>query len=242
MPQLSRGFPDKPSPLTAISKQECFRAGGLGSITSAFADASKLGINGRIIDTIEAVCSRRPVQVERLIADNNPTNADECGQIILKCFQTAAAWTRGVMAIAEVTEKDFSSRRFGDLAETLTWARYREQDTSNSIDAFQGYVNASKHIDSWTVDDSIDMNGVLRLIMPIDEPTRRFEASEGAGVVNHCRLTARTRGGRLASVPIECQVGDRICIFTSSSMPHVLRACGDDGYLVGGECYVHGLM
>ncbi|KAM6520101.1 hypothetical protein FALCPG4_013653 [Fusarium falciforme] len=239
MPQLTRGFPDKPLPM---SRQEYFRAGGPSSITVAFADTSKLNMNGRIMDTIEAVCSSRLAQAESLIAANNPKNVYECAQIMLKCYQTAAAWSRGVMAIAEVTEEDFSSRRFADLAETLTWARYREQDTSDSVDAFHGYVNACKHIDSWAVDDGIDFKGFLSLAGPVREPTSRFELSAGAGVINYCRLTARTCGGRLVSVPVECQVGDRICIFTGSSMPHVLRACGDGGYVAGGECYVHGLM
>ncbi|WAO93258.1 HET-domain-containing protein [Fusarium falciforme] len=135
MPQLTRGFPDIPLPMR---KQEYFRAGGPSSITVAFADTSKLNMNGRIIDTIEA---------------------------------TAAAWSRGVMAIAEVTEEDFSSRRFADLAETLTWARYREQDTSDSVDAFHGYVNACKHIDSWAVVDGIDFKGFLSLAGPVREPT-----------------------------------------------------------------------
>lgn len=239
MPQLTRGFPDKPLPMR---KHECFRAGGPSSITVAFANTRKLSMNGRMIDTIEAVCSSRPAQVESLIAANNPKNVYECVQIMLKCHQTAAAWSRGVMAIAEVTEEDFSSRRFADLAETLTWARYREQDTSDSADAFHGYVNACKYIDSQTVDDGIDFKGFQSLVGPVIEHLGRFELSAGAGVINYCRLTARTCGGRLVSVPVECQVGDRICIFTGSSMPHVLRACGGGGYVVGGECYVHGLM
>ncbi|KAI8711968.1 HET-domain-containing protein [Fusarium sp. LHS14.1] len=242
MPQLSRGFPDKPFPLTAMDLQEYFRAGGPSFITAAFAETNKLNINGRIIDTIEAVCSSRMVQVESLIAKKNPKSASECGQIILKCFQTATTWMRDVMTIAEITEKDFSSQRFTDLAETLTWAGYCEHNTSNIIDAFRDYVNACKHIDSWTVDDDIDMRGVLHLIKPVQELTTRFEMTAGAGLVNYCRPTARTCGGRLASVPVGCQVSDRICIFTGSSMPHVLRACGGGGYVVGGECYVHGLM
>ncbi|KAL2672749.1 hypothetical protein Neosp_013463 [[Neocosmospora] mangrovei] len=182
MPQLSRGFPDKPFPLTAMQVQEHFRAGGPSSVTATFTDTNKLKINGRIIDTIEAVCSSRMVQVESLIAKNNPKSASECGQIILKCFQTAVAWTRDVMAIAEVTEKDLSSQRFADLAETLTWAGYCEHDTSNIIDAFRDYVNACKHIDSWTVEDGIDMKGVLQLIKPVGELTTRFEMFAGAGL------------------------------------------------------------
>ncbi|UPK95154.1 hypothetical protein LCI18_006089 [Fusarium solani-melongenae] len=239
MPQLTRGFPDKPLP---EMEQEYFRAGGPRPITVAFADTSKLSMNGRIIDTIEAVCSSRPAQVESLIAANNPKNVYECVQIMLKCHHTAAEWSRGVMAIAEVTEEDFSSRRFADLAETLTWARYREQDTSDTVDAFHGYVNACKYINSQTVDYGIDFKGFLSLVEPVSESIRRFEVFAGAGVINYCRLTARTCSRRLVSVPVECQVGDKICIFTGSSMPHVLRACGGGEYVVGGECYAHGLM
>lgn len=242
MPQLSQEFPEKPLPLDFIWKQECFRAGGTSSINVAFTDTGKLDINGRIIDTIQAVCSSRPTQVESLIPRHNPKSVYDCVQVILKCFHTAAAWTRGVMAIAEVTENDFSSRRFADLAETLTWARYCGGGTSDSIDAFRDYVNACKHIDSWNVDGGVDMNGVLSLIRSATELTTRFEESVGAGLVNHCRLTARTCGGRLVSVPVGCQVGDQICIFTGSTIPHILRACGGGGYVIGGECYVHGLM
>ena len=52
-----------------------------------------------------------------------------------------------------------------------------------------------------------------------------------------------TERGYLGMVAAPMRVGDRICIFEGCRMPFVLRpAKGDRGYVLLGDCYVHGLM
>ncbi|KAI1349839.1 heterokaryon incompatibility protein-domain-containing protein [Xylaria sp. FL0043] len=50
-----------------------------------------------------------------------------------------------------------------------------------------------------------------------------------------------TRGGRMGTAPAAARIGDQIGLLLGCSMPLVLRKAGD-GWLVIGECYVHGVM
>jgi hypothetical protein len=51
-----------------------------------------------------------------------------------------------------------------------------------------------------------------------------------------------TRGGYLAWVPCNAQVGDAICIFSGATAPFILRPRRDGYYDVVGDAYVHGIM
>ena len=52
-----------------------------------------------------------------------------------------------------------------------------------------------------------------------------------------------TSKGCLGQVPHSTQIGDKVCIFLGSAVPHVLRKTGDDGfYRLLGTAYIHGIM
>ena len=56
------------------------------------------------------------------------------------------------------------------------------------------------------------------------------------------KLLCSTVNGRLGSVRVTTQPGDRICIFLGSRVPHVIRPYGNEEYTLVGPCYLHGVM
>lgn len=42
--------------------------------------------------------------------------------------------------------------------------------------------------------------------------------------------------------PDTAQVGDLVCVLFGAQIPFVLRKREPEGYIVVGECYVHGIM
>jgi hypothetical protein len=51
-----------------------------------------------------------------------------------------------------------------------------------------------------------------------------------------------TASGRVGQVPVDSQIGDRICIFLGAKVPFVVRKVNPGDYVLVGECYIHGLM
>ncbi|KAH8699399.1 hypothetical protein GQ44DRAFT_718196 [Phaeosphaeriaceae sp. PMI808] len=58
----------------------------------------------------------------------------------------------------------------------------------------------------------------------------------------HGRTFFATPQGYIGLAPIECCIGDIVCIFFGAVTPYILRPTGDGRYNFVGECYVHGIM
>jgi len=54
-------------------------------------------------------------------------------------------------------------------------------------------------------------------------------------------LSCLTKKGHLGKVPIRAQTGDVICVIAGAAVPFLLRP-KDDGYMLVGQCYLHGFM
>lgn len=70
----------------------------------------------------------------------------------------------------------------------------------------------------------------------VHETWSRWAASAADG-----RVFARTRSGYYVLGPAALEVGDVVCVLFGCKVPFCLRPMGG-GYLLVGECYVHGLM
>ncbi|KAF4335796.1 het-domain protein [Fusarium beomiforme] len=70
---------------------------------------------------------------------------------------------------------------------------------------------------------------------------RNFTAIENMAKATVGRRVAVTNKSFVALVPAGTQRGDQICILQGALVPFVLRPCGD-GYILVGDCYVHGMM
>jgi hypothetical protein len=51
-----------------------------------------------------------------------------------------------------------------------------------------------------------------------------------------------TAGGYLGCVPNGSRIGDKICLLFGSTVPFILRECGEGYFKLVGECYIHGIM
>ncbi len=51
-----------------------------------------------------------------------------------------------------------------------------------------------------------------------------------------------TCAGYIGWAPKDAQEGDRLCLFSGSDIPYLIRPKGNEGFLLIGACYVHGLM
>ena len=78
-----------------------------------------------------------------------------------------------------------------------------------------------------------------------------------APTTNHCDMVSfikvvplqlcgnaiiKTRGGLMANVPQQAKTGDTLAIVNGCKTPLVLRQREPDGYVLIGDCYVHGIM
>ena len=52
----------------------------------------------------------------------------------------------------------------------------------------------------------------------------------------------KTREGYLANVTQQAKMGDTIAIVNGCRTPLILRRRDSDGYILIGDCYVHGIM
>ncbi|KAI4234461.1 MAG: hypothetical protein LQ349_003787 [Xanthoria aureola] len=85
------------------------------------------------------------------------------------------------------------------------------------------------------------------LVELMAEPTIDFLNSSGKFYVSHYyyglnRSFIITEEGHVGMAPQTAHPGDFIVVFLGCQSPIVLRPRGDEGYLVVGEAYVHGLM
>jgi hypothetical protein len=51
-----------------------------------------------------------------------------------------------------------------------------------------------------------------------------------------------TNQGYLGQVPHSTQIGDKVCIFLGSAVPHVIRPVEGGCYRLLGTAYIHGIM
>ena len=120
-----------------------------------------------------------------------------------------------------------------ELREYTPWLR-------EAIDKFQE-CGDSIAMKGWL--DSIAMKGWL-LLHP--EPVTKY-----CGTVSFVTVIApqlrgnaivKTREGFMANVPQQAKTGDIIAIVNGCRTPLILRRCEPNGYILIGDCYVHGIM
>ncbi|KAK5009727.1 hypothetical protein LTR28_013730 [Elasticomyces elasticus] len=80
-----------------------------------------------------------------------------------------------------------------------------------------------------------DVFGVL-----LDEIYRELEEAVYAACSGRTYFTTMKRYMGLG--PKYARQGDRICVFTGSHVPFIVRPHRDQSYQLVGECYVHGIM
>jgi hypothetical protein len=82
---------------------------------------------------------------------------------------------------------------------------------------------------------------LLKMAEQADRNQVKEEWSRSANGASKNRIFARTRKGYYILGPAVMEVGDVVCVLFGGKMPFCLRPMGQQ-YMLGGECYAHGLM
>ena len=187
----------------------------------------------------------------------------EFNQSVLNSRGTLAAFDKEMLRFLEESKKIAASCTSllagddsADVALSLNFSRelflslIEPEPVHRAVKAINNYHGILQSMNRRCEDDteveSIDSRGDG----PHEEVSSWAELSYGqiASIFNmyhglqiqSVRIT-RTSRGNLASIHHHCQVGDIVVIFYGWKTPFVLRPVSD-GYLLIGECYVHGLM
>lgn len=216
-----------------------FRASGDSNLSARVIDDVKLGISGRVLDQISrcgALEYAHFTDEERAMVGHGSKWADRVGHRLRKWRDECKEIAFGQCHVEKVKEHPMDDAFW----RTLIWDQMDSRGHQRAIPEFANEV--SKFLDEF-----LEMMSTKAYEEHPTE-TNQFAikvADAQIAIERACtnRRLCITINSRLGSVPNIAQPGDKICIFHGGNVPYVIRPHGNGEYtLIGGGCYLHGIM
>lgn len=209
----------------SIEPERKFRASG--DLLQAFKFSHNMDIlliEGILITQIKSITS---------FATPNSTTGTTAAQILLESLLLVLN-----QDISEPTPIDFIQNRIEALEEAYMDGLGQAYVAGGTkMDARERTLTAIPN-DQFT----IKTNSQMTPIDPISTPSNTNDwILIRTGLLLSGRRFCVSSDGYFGIVPKETQVHDWICVFLGVPVPFVIRKC-EDGYILVGDCYVHGLM
>ncbi|OAP60808.1 hypothetical protein AYL99_05810 [Fonsecaea erecta] len=196
-------------------------ASGIGETFTPQCSGGELVLSGCIVS-----------YVSRLSSVLNPTNSEE------EALNTYPRWDKECRDLAgnlhyyptgETVEEAQWRTRIGNMSHL---GKTADASYGQSYRAWCDYLRLALDRRAGRY---IDMHQFARLDVESDAFATAQTAQLGG------RRFAVTRDGYVGLVPAWSKPTDEVCIFAGASTPHIVRRAGS-GYVLVGECYIHGLM
>ncbi|KAK7755418.1 hypothetical protein SLS62_002645 [Diatrype stigma] len=244
-------------PPPAAQLQGAYRAGGEASPSTApiYGADSTLVVRGLVFDTIRSLGSFHPSEVDTSYPQTDSEAPAETASAYGSMEATQEALWRTLVGNTTARGGPPSAEGPWLINEPRTWLRQllgvytngfslAEQRDRNKDMPLAGSYTLQQIILGTTEELSfrqkfkIKSGGDRGLYTPTEEQWEVFSWAINALA---WRRLMGTRGGRMGTAPAAAKVGDRVAVLQGCSVPMVLRENGD-GWVVVGECYVHGVM
>ncbi|PKS11156.1 hypothetical protein jhhlp_002917 [Lomentospora prolificans] len=242
----------KPAPTAELVG--CYRAAGDASPSPPIFSDSTLQVQGIIVDTITSLGSFHPTEVDATYPINT---SQPPGSIYGDLEATRAAFWRTVVGNTTAKGGGPAPESYASLLNRRIWEFGLVTVESNGFGLHEimarnkqlvlsGYKLEElafdrKESSSWLTRKeewkvSVDKNkGELTEV--------ELEAMSWAMNVLAWRRLAGTKMGRMGLACADAKIGDSIALLVGCDVPMALRRReDDDGWVVVGECYIHGIM
>ncbi|KAF2970139.1 hypothetical protein GQX73_g3440 [Xylaria multiplex] len=240
-------------PAPAAQLRGAYRASGEPSVSAVpiYSADQTLVVQGLIFDTIRSLGSFHPSE-----ADTSYPQTDEKSSPRTNAYDTLEAVQEALWRtlVGNTTAQGGPPSAEGSwlICEPRTWFRHVLGVYTNGFGlAEQMTRNRALYLCGYTLQQIVlgsTENPGFRQRLQIKSGSGLYTPSEEqwevfSWAINNMawRRLMGTRDGRMGTAPAAAQVGDRIALLLGCSVPMVLRE-KKDGWVVIGECYVHGVM
>lgn len=204
-----------------------------------FVDGESLQVKAMIYGSINWIGASLQSLEEEADIPTPITAAVQLGRL-RDCFsateQHCQPYPTGEECIAACQQTLFAERKRGLVYGELSYAKIDPYEAAQyANDFFFIAANALAHNRSSSTDDD------EAALEPHLHGYDIFQASLNETTTGRRLFT--TQDGYVGLAPAGSRVGDGICVVLGCNVPFVVRALeGSDGFVMVGECYVHGLM
>ena len=167
-------------------------------------------------------------EIERM-RQETALDVSKASQFLAMLNNERGQWLQNCAMVAKSCDSSLSPETMLAFSRVMTWDldnRFQKMP-SHFADHFAKLIRPDfPHHNSHSEIEIVDLTTV-EATMSRWAYTRRI-----------CKIT----GAVLASVPKNTQVGDKVCLFSGSRFPSVVRPTDDARFMLVGDCYVDGFM